>query len=97
MTDIIEIQECMIDGTPRDVLDAVGRLACSICVVVNVGVNREDLSRAHVTYFCDEDICFARLGFPHMEFRLCACENRGDSQGSCEEPYETIQNSLSLA
>jgi protoporphyrinogen oxidase len=56
----------MIDGAPRDVLDAVGRLACSICVVVNVGVNREDLSRAHVTYFYDEDICFARLGFPHM-------------------------------
>ena len=56
----------MIDGAPPDVLDAVGRLACSTCVVVNVGVNREDLSRAHVTYFYDEDICFTRLGFPHM-------------------------------
>ena len=56
----------MIEGAPRDVVDAVGRLACSTCVLVNVGVNREDLSRAHMTYFYDEDICFTRLGFPHM-------------------------------
>jgi protoporphyrinogen oxidase len=56
----------MIDGTPQDVLDASRRLACSTCVLVNVGVNRQDLSRAHMTYFYDEDICFTRIGFPHM-------------------------------
>lgn len=56
----------MIAGAPREVLDAVQRLACTTCVVVNVGVSREDLSRAHVTYFYDEEICFTRLGFPHM-------------------------------
>ena len=70
----------MIDGAPRDVLDAVGRLACSICVVVNVGLNREDLSRAHVTYFYDEDICFARLGFPHM----LAASNASPGTGSIQ-------------
>lgn len=56
----------MIAGTPRDVIEAVQRLACTTCVVVNVAVNRNDLSRAHVTYFYDEDVCFTRLGFPHM-------------------------------
>jgi protoporphyrinogen oxidase len=56
----------MIEGTPHDVLDASRRLACSTCVLVNVGVNREDLSNAHMTYFYDEDICFTRLSFPHM-------------------------------
>jgi protoporphyrinogen oxidase len=56
----------MIQGTPRDVLDASRRLACSTCVIVNLGVNRADLSDAHMTYFYDEDICFSRLGFPHM-------------------------------
>jgi protoporphyrinogen oxidase len=56
----------MIAGAPREVVEAVQRLACTTCVVVNVGVNREDISRAHVTYFYDEDICFTRLGFPHM-------------------------------
>jgi len=56
----------MIRGAPRDVLDASRLLACSTCVLVNVGVDRKDLSDAHMTYFYDEDICFTRLGFPHM-------------------------------
>jgi protoporphyrinogen oxidase len=56
----------MIVGTPKDVLDAAGRLACSSCVLANIGVDREDLSTAHITYFYDDDICFTRLGFPHM-------------------------------
>ena len=56
----------MISGTPQDVLDAAGQLACSSCVLVNLGVDREDLSTAHITYFYDEDVCFTRLGFPHM-------------------------------
>jgi len=56
----------MIEGVPEDVVEAVRRLACSTCVLVNLGINREDLSKAHMTYFYDEDICFSRLGFPHM-------------------------------
>jgi len=56
----------MIQGAPKEVLDAAGRLACSTVVLVNIGVNRENLSSAHMTYFYDEDICFTRLGFPHM-------------------------------
>ena len=56
----------MIDGAPADVLEASQRLACSTCVLVNLGISREDLSRSHMTYFYDEDICFTRLGFPHM-------------------------------
>ena len=70
----------MIAGAPREVLDAVGRLACSTCVVVNLGVNRDDLSRGHVTYFYDEDICFARLGFPHM----LAASNASPGTGSIQ-------------
>src|SRR5262249_21487768 len=56
----------IIEGVPSDVVEASLRLACSTCVLVNVGVNREDLSSAHITYFYDEEICFTRLGFPHM-------------------------------
>jgi protoporphyrinogen oxidase len=56
----------MIQGAPPDVVDASRRLACSTCVLVNIGVNREDISSAHMTYFYDEDICFTRLGFPHL-------------------------------
>jgi len=56
----------MIRGVPADVLAASRRLACSTCVLVNIGVNRFDLSSAHMTYFYDDDICFTRLSFPHM-------------------------------
>jgi protoporphyrinogen oxidase len=56
----------MIRGVPQDVLDASRRLACSTCVLVNIGVDRNDLSNAHITYFYDEDICFTRLSFPHL-------------------------------
>ncbi len=55
----------MVVGAPPDVLDAARRLACSACVLVNVGVGRADLSSAHMTYFYDEDISFTRLSFPH--------------------------------
>ena len=56
----------MMKGTPRDVVEASRRLACTTVVLVNVGVDREDISRSHLTYIYDEDICFTRLGFPHM-------------------------------
>jgi protoporphyrinogen oxidase len=56
----------MIRGTPNDVLEASQRLACTTCVLVNIGVNREDLSVGHMSYFYDEDVCFSRLSFPHM-------------------------------
>ena len=70
----------MIDGAPPDVVDASRRLACSTCVLVNIGVNREDISQAHMTYFYDEDICFTRLGFPHMLSALNAPPGTGSIQ-----------------
>jgi protoporphyrinogen oxidase len=56
----------MIAGAPRDVVAAAQKLACSTCVLVNVGIDRADLSESQMTYFYDEDICFTRLSFPHM-------------------------------
>jgi protoporphyrinogen oxidase len=56
----------MITDVPRDVEDAVSRLACSTVVLVNVGVDRPDVSDVHISYFYDEDISFSRLCFPHL-------------------------------
>jgi protoporphyrinogen oxidase len=56
----------MIESVPQDVLDAASRLACSSCVLVNIGVDRADLSDTHITYFYDEDISFTRVSYPHM-------------------------------
>lgn len=70
----------MIKGAPQDVVAASQLLACSTCVLVNIGVNREDLSNAHMTYFYDEDICFTRLGFPHMLTARNAPQGTGNIQ-----------------
>lgn len=64
----------MIKGAPQDIVDASKRLACSTCVLINIGVNRSDLSDAHMTYFYDEDVKFTRLSFPHM-----LCNNNAPS------------------
>jgi protoporphyrinogen oxidase len=56
----------LIHGIPDNVLEAAERLACSSCVLVNVGIDRDDISQAHVTYFYDHDILYTRLSFPHM-------------------------------
>jgi len=55
-----------IEGAPPEVVEAASRLACTTCVVVNVGIDRPDISPAHWTYFYDRDFIFTRLSFPHM-------------------------------
>lgn len=56
----------MIVNVPDDVVQASRRLACSSCAVVNIGLDRQDISDSHVSYFYDRDIIFSRLSFPHM-------------------------------
>lgn len=56
----------MIDGVPRDVLEASGKLAFSTAVLFNLGVDRADLSPAATTYFYDQDIVISRINLPHM-------------------------------
>jgi protoporphyrinogen oxidase len=56
----------IVDGPPPEVVEAAERLACSTCVIVNVGVDRPDISDWHWTYFYDDDFCFSRISFPHM-------------------------------
>jgi len=56
----------MIEGAPDDVVAAAGRLAATECVIVNVGVNREDITEAHWSYFYDPEISFTRLSFPGL-------------------------------
>ena len=56
----------LIDGAPDSVRAAAEALSFSSAMVVNIGVDREDLSPAHITYYYDEDVVFPRLNFPHM-------------------------------
>ncbi|CAA2141807.1 NAD(P)/FAD-dependent oxidoreductase [Hyphomicrobium sp. ghe19] len=56
----------LIEGAPQDVLDAAGKLAFTRTVLVNLGIDRADLSETGVTYFYDTDIKFSRVNLPHM-------------------------------
>ncbi len=56
----------MIAGAPQDVVAAAGRLACSACVLVNLGLARDDVSDTHVSYFYDLDVVFPRTSYPHL-------------------------------
>ena len=51
---------------PAEVREAAEKLGCTSCVVVNVGVDRDDLSPCHWRYIYDEDITSVRLSHPHM-------------------------------
>ena len=85
----------MIRGVPPDVLAASRRLACTSCVLVNVGVNRSDISRSQLTYFYDDDICFTRLSFPHMFAGSNVPEGTGSIQAEVyfSEKYRPITGS----
>lgn len=56
----------MVDGVPDEVRAAAEALSYSSAMVVNVGVDRADLSPAHITYYYDPEVVFPRLNFPHM-------------------------------
>jgi len=56
----------MIAGAPKSVIDAAARLAFTQVVLVNLGIDRSDLSETAITYFYDEDIIFSRINLPHM-------------------------------
>ena len=54
----------MIRGAPKDVLDAARRLACTSVVLVNLGIDREDVSASSWIYFYEEEFNFSRVSFP---------------------------------
>jgi protoporphyrinogen oxidase len=56
----------MIDGVPTDVVDASRKLAFTQAILINLGVQRSDLSETAITYFYDEDVIFSRVNLPHM-------------------------------
>ena len=72
-----------IAGTPRDVLEAAARLACSEVVIVNLVVDRPDLIDAHWTYFYDRDIFFTRISTPHLQSAQNVPPGCGSLQAEC--------------
>jgi protoporphyrinogen oxidase len=83
----------LIEGAPPDVLDAASRLAATCCVLVNVGVGREDLCDTNWSYFYDEDYVFTRLSYPHNLSRSTVPEGASSIQAEVyfSDKYRPIE------
>ena len=57
----------ILTNVPIKVQKAADLLCASICMLVNIVIDRADISEDHWTYFYDEDFSFTRLSFPHMQ------------------------------
>lgn len=55
----------LIKDAPKDVLEAASLLSCTKTVLVNIGIDREEVTDQHWTYFYDDEYPFARLSFPY--------------------------------
>ncbi|MEM1204236.1 MAG: FAD-dependent oxidoreductase [Acidobacteriota bacterium] len=55
-----------IVGAPQDVRKAASKLACTTCILVDLAIDRDDVSDHHWTYFYDEDLVFTRVSYPHL-------------------------------
>lgn len=56
----------LIDDVPDDVVEASRQLAFTSAVLVNIGLDREDISSTAITYFYDKDIVTSRVNLPHL-------------------------------
>lgn len=72
-----------IPGAPRDVVEAAGRLACTECVLVCLGVDRADLLDATWTYFYDDDVFMTRASTPHLQSPHNVPAGKGSLQAEC--------------
>jgi protoporphyrinogen oxidase len=86
-----------IDGAPDDVLEAARALAFTTVVLVNIGIDRrEGLGNAHISYFYDEDVSFARLSYPHLLSPRAAPDGKGSIQAEVyfSEKYKPVDRPL---
>lgn len=56
----------LIKGCPAEVLEAASKLAWTRCVMVNIGLSRNDFSKAHWSYYYDDDFAITRTHCPHL-------------------------------
>lgn len=84
-----------IKDVPSEVKSAAEALACTSCIIVNIGIDRDKISDFHWTYFYDQDIIFTRLSFPHMFSPYNAPKGAGSIQAEIyySQKYKPLQYS----
>ncbi|RZS96970.1 protoporphyrinogen/coproporphyrinogen oxidase [Cecembia calidifontis] len=70
----------LIQDAPENIKKAGKKLAFTKCVLVNLGINRRDLSESHWRYVYDENLFSTRISFPHMFGPKTAPEDAGSIQ-----------------
>lgn len=70
----------LIKQAPPEVREAASLLSCSQVVLVNIGLNRPNISDNQWTYFYDDEFPFSRLSFPHTFSPHVAPEGCGSIQ-----------------
>ena len=85
-----------IEGTPQEVVDAAQKLACSKCVCISVGIDRNDISPAQWSYFYDHEIIFTRISMPHLLSPKTGPEGTGSIQVEVyySDKYKPLDQSL---
>jgi len=85
-----------IDSVPSKVTIAAHKLAVTSCVLVNLGLSRNELSTAHWTYFYDADYTLSRLSCPHMLSPNNAPSGHGSFQAEVyfSKKYKPLDKSL---
>lgn len=83
----------VIDNAPPAVVEASKRLSFTSAVLINIGIDRTDLSNTDMTYFYDRDIIVSRIHLPHRLSRNNAPEGCGSIQAEVyfSEKYQPLR------
>ena len=85
----------MIAGAPKEVLEAAQNLSCTSLVLVNIGIDRPDVSDGSWLYFYDDDMPFSRISFPRTFSTSTVPEDTSSIQ--CEVYFSKKYRPLDLA
>ena len=78
----------IIPDTPEDVIEASSKLKTNSIYVVNIGVNRQNITDKSWIYFLERDFCFVRVSFPfNFTHDLDSVVPKGHSSISVEISY----------
>jgi UDP-galactopyranose mutase len=72
-----EVIRLIRDDIPPGARDACSGLEHNSILVVNLGIDREDLSPIHWCYFYEPDFCFHRISFPRNFSKECVPDGCG--------------------
>lgn len=75
----------LIKGVSKDIISESMKLRTNSIFVVNLGIDKPNISEKNWIYFLEKDFCFFRISFPHNQSKTVAPRNK--SSISAEVTY----------